>query len=206
MENRYTADDPDILRKHIRYLWALFWLMILINPVSLIEEAVQVPDLSWLAKLVDFVSTMIYGFLLLKLEPESDCYETAGRCRLAAALLLGACDLLSVWIGSWVTFLFLPAAILSVISEYQEYQGHSEILFYADPTLSHRWSQLGRWYIRIFPAILAVYLIALLLPTLGSLAILALSAAMLILAVLEPVYLFLTARRLGRYADECTEE
>ena len=81
-------------------------------------------------------------FAMFKLAPANDRYKKTG-IQLAIVLVLTiATELLNT--GAVLT---LIAGILSIVAEYQEYHGHSELIEEKDHQLSGKWTSLFMWSI-----------------------------------------------------------
>ena len=81
-------------------------------------------------------------FAMFKLAPANDRYKKTG-IQLAIVLILTiATELLNT--GAVLT---LIAGILSIVAEYQEYHGHSELIEEKDHQLSGKWTSLFMWSI-----------------------------------------------------------
>ena len=81
---------------------------------------------------------------MFKLAPANDRYKKTG-IQLAIVLILTiATELLNT--GAVLT---LIAGILSIVAEYQEYHGHSELIEEKDHHLSSKWTSLFMWSIVI---------------------------------------------------------
>ena len=81
-------------------------------------------------------------FAMFKLAPANDRYKKTG-IQLAIVLVLTiATELLNT--GAVLT---LISGILSIVAEYQEYYGHSELIEEKDHQLSGKWTSLFMWSI-----------------------------------------------------------
>ena len=81
-------------------------------------------------------------FAMFKLSPANDRYKKTG-IQLAVVLVLTiATELFNT--GAVLT---LIAGILSIVAEYQEYHGHSELIEEKDHQLSRKWTSLFMWSI-----------------------------------------------------------
>jgi len=122
------------------------WLQVLmyIALISLINSVVDylpfVPaDASlWISRGI-MLSMVIATF---QLAPVNRRYRTAAIMR---AVMLGCALFTSFVFGS--TLLSLAASIVSIISVYQEYSAHSELVADKDPKLSRKWHSLFNWSI-----------------------------------------------------------
>ena len=80
-----------------------------------------------------------------------------------------------------------------MVGEYQEYMGHSELLWDVDVELSDKWRKLWKWYIGCFLVLLASIVVILLSLILGLLVTLAATIVLLVIMIVKLVYLYRTA-------------
>lgn len=183
-----------------KWLWPLFWLVIP-NTIAgiMTNETIfkYFPSLFLPGSILQAVSTLAYGCILLKLSTEEYMYRIPG----ITTLICGAISaFLSLAIGSPNTdgaILFtLPAAILSLVSEYTEISAHSCILADLDGALSENWSSLWKWRIGLYGALLGSVVLMLFGPLLALLSLLVMlvaSVGLVIISILKLVYLYQTA-------------
>ena len=88
-----------------------------------------------------------------------------------------------------------------MVGEYQEYMGHSELLWDVDVELSDKWHKLWKWYIGCFLALLASIVVILLSPILGLLVTLAAAIGILVVLIVKLVYLYRTAMLFRCWTD-----
>ena len=124
------------------------WLRVLIyiaiarigNTVVGIPAFIPTAVTAWISRIL--MAGMI--FAMFKLAPANDRYKKTG-IQLAIVLILTiAAELLNT--GAVLT---LIAGILSIVAEYQEYHGHSELIEELDHPLSGKWTGLFMWSIVI---------------------------------------------------------
>ena len=122
------------------------WLRILIYIAiaRIINTLVGIPAFipsaftAWISRIL--MALMV--FAMFKLAPANDRYKKTG-IQLAIVLILTiATELLNT--GAVLT---LIAGILSIVAEYQEYHGHSELIEEKDHQLSGKWTSLFMWSI-----------------------------------------------------------
>ena len=95
---------------------------------------------------------------------------------------------------AWTWLLTIPAGIIALIGEYNEYMGHSAVLAGVDNELSEKWVSLWKWYIGLFLGMLGCILVMLILPLLGALALLAAAIGVVVVSIKKLVYLYRTAK------------
>ena len=122
------------------------WLRVLmyIAIAGLVNTFIGIPSFvpsvitSWISRIL--IAVMV--FTMLKLAPANDRYKKTG-IQLAIVLILTiATELLNT-----AAVLTLIAGILSIVAEYQEYHGHSELIEEKDHQLSGKWTRLFMWSI-----------------------------------------------------------
>ena len=132
--------------ENTKYAKIRVWLPVLMYSaiVSLINSAITyIPFIpasltSWVSRGIMLVVTVC----MFQLAPVNDRYKKAGFFR--ATMLV--CTLVTSYLyGSAV--LTLIASIVSIISVYQEYNAHSEVIADLDARLSRGWHSLFNWSI-----------------------------------------------------------
>lgn len=124
----------------------VIWLRVLIYIAiaRIVNTLVGIPTFiptavtAWISRIL--MAVMV--FAMFKLAPANDRYKKTG-IQLAVVLVLTiATELLNT--GAVLT---LIAGILSIVAEYQEYHGHSELIEEKDHRLSGKWTSLFMWSI-----------------------------------------------------------
>ena len=186
-----------------KWLWILFW-MIVPNTVSAImtNDATSqlLPGLYLPGQILGIVCTCVYGGILLKLSSNEVQYRTAGICSIATSVVNLILTLVFPDSASaWVLLISLPAAIIALVGEYNEFSAHSSVISNLDTDLSQKWTTLWKWYIGSFAVSIASIVFALIIPVLGALAALVSSFGLLIISILKIVYLYRTAQTFRAY-------
>ena len=187
-----------------KWLWIIFWLIIPSSIGSLMANestAKILPGLFMPGQIINAICSLTYGAILLKLGSEEDRYHTAGICALIAG---GVSAVVAMLTGTgeeatWTLLLTLPAAVVAMVGEYNEYMGHSAVLSGVDNELSEKWEVLWKWYIGLFGVMIGSILVMLIVPILGLLAILAASIGTVVVSILKLVYLYRTAKIFREY-------
>ena len=160
-----------------KWLWIIFWLVIPSSIGSIMSHettAKILPGLLMPGQIINAICSLTYGAILLKLGSEEDRYRTAGIC----ALIAGVSSALAAMINggsdgaTWILIFTIPAAIVAIVGEYNEYMAHSAVLSGADNELSEKWEVLWKWYIGLFLGMFGCIIVMLILPILGAIAIL----------------------------------
>lgn len=187
-----------------KWLWIIFWLIIPSTIGSLMANestAKILPGLFMPGQIISAICSLTYGAILLKLGSEEDRYRTAGIC----ALIAGASSALAAIINggsdgaTWILIFTIPAAIVALVGEYNEYMAHSAVLSGVDNELSEKWEVLWKWYIGLFGVMIGSILVMLIIPILGALAILAAAIGTIVVSILKLTYLYRTAKIFREY-------
>ena len=184
-----------------RWIWILFWLVVpsTIGEFMSNDTMAQIlPALYLPGKLLGALCTLAYGAILLKLSAEEDRYKTAGICCLVA----GLASTIAAFVGDapWILLITLPAAIVSLVGQYNEYMAHSAVLAGVDYALSGKWETLWKWHIGLLAAMFGCILLAVIIPILGTLVLIAAAIGILVVSILKLVYLYQTAQIFRAYA------
>lgn len=187
-----------------KWLWIIFWLIIpsTIGSIMANESTAKIlPGLFMPGQIVNALCSLTYGAILLKLGSEEDHYRTAGIC----ALIAGASSALAAIINggsegaTWILIFTIPAAIIALAGEYNEYMAHSAVLSGVDNELSEKWEVLWKWYIGLFLGMFGCIIVMLIAPLLGAIAILGCAIGTIIVGILKLVYLYRTAKIFREY-------
>lgn len=125
---------------YVKWLRVLIYIAIarIINTLIGIPTFIPTALTAWISRIL--MALMV--FAMFKLAPANDRYKKTG-IQLAIVLVLTiATELLNT--GAVLT---LIAGILSIVAEYQEYYGHSELIEEKDHQLSCKWTSLFMWSI-----------------------------------------------------------
>ena len=123
-----------------KWLRILIYIAIarIINTLVGIPAFIPTAFTAWISRIL--MAGMV--FAMFKLSPSNDRYKKTG-IQLAVVLVLTiATELFNT--GAVLT---LIAGILSIVAEYQEYHGHSELIEEKDHQLSRKWTSLFMWSI-----------------------------------------------------------
>ena len=154
-----------------KWINVLFWLVIVVNIASLFtSENVTnaVPPLALAGQIISIAAEAIYGIILI---PVTDGTEF---------------------------LLAIPVVIVTIVvdmlGEYYEFMGHTDVLCDVDTVLSDKWFNLWKWYLGTFLCIIGGTVLAVMIPLIGLLVVLAATVGTLIVNVLKIVYLYKTAK------------
>ena len=187
-----------------KWLWIVFWLIIpsTIGSIMSNENTAKIlPGLLMPGQIINAICSLTYGTILLKLGSEEDRYRTAGIC----ALIAGASSALAAMINggsdgaTWILIFTIPAAIVAIVGEYNEYMAHSAVLYGVDNELSEKWEVLWKWYIGLFAGIFGSILLMLIIPVLGAIAVIGTTIGTVVVSILKLVYLYRTVKIFREY-------
>ena len=187
-----------------KWLWIIFWLVIPSSIGSIMSHettAKILPGLVMPGQIINAICSLTYGAILLKLGSEEDRYRTAGICALIAGGVSAVVAIITVAAeeATWTLLFTLPAAVVAMVGEYNEYMGHSAVLSGVDNELSEKWEVLWKWYIGLFLGMIGCILLMLIAPVLGAIVILGCAIGTVVIGILKPVYLYRTAKIFREY-------
>ena len=159
------------------------------------------PGLFLCGQIINAICYFAYSAILLKLGSVEDRYRTAGIC----ALIVGGVSVVAAIIAgsaeeaSWTIIFTLPAAILAIVGEYNEYMAHSAVLTGVNNELSEKWERLWKWHIGLFLGIFGCIFVLFIAPILVAIAAIGCSIGIRVTAILKLVYLYRTAKIFREY-------
>ena len=190
-----------------KWLWLLFWLIvpsILANLGSQDVIAGWSPTLYWGATGLGLLCEIAYGIILLRLSPEEPYYKTAGiSCLVIVAISL----LIPILAQSALTRLLaviinIALLILGIVRTYYELHGHAAVTDGTNNELSERWRELWKWMLGSSVAVIASILLMLLIPLMGSIALIVSTIVVLLAGIAKLVLLYRTAKWFRSYPVE----
>ena len=183
-----------------KWLWILFWLVIPQSLASLLTSDLFAgqPVLGSLGQIMQLIYLLGCGLVLLKLSSQIARYRTAGIYFLVGGMINAAFSIIPVpaagsALAVFLSLISLVSGVFLLVGEYQEYMGHSELLWDVDVELSDKWRKLWKWYIGCFLVLLASIVVILLSLILGLLVTLAATIVLLVIMIVKLVYLYRTA-------------
>ena len=187
-----------------KWLWIIFWLVIPSSIGSIMSHettAKILPGLVMPGQIINAICSLTYGAILLKLGSEEDRYRTAGICALIAGGVSAVVAIITVAAeeATWTLLFTLPAAVVAMVGEYNEYMAHSAVLSGVDNELSEKWEVLWKWYIGLFLGMFGCIIVMLIIPILGAIAILGCAIGTVVVGILKLVYLYHTAKIFREY-------
>lgn len=183
-----------------QWLWVLFWLAVPQAMASLLMSSLfssqSLPYL--LGQILQVVYLLGCGLVLLKLSSHIARYRTAGICFLVGGIVNILTSVLPTLTSGdglplLLSLISLVSGVFLMVGEYQEYMGHSELLWDVDVELSDKWRKLWKWYIGCFLALLGSIVVVLFSSLLALLAALAATIGVLVVLIVKLVYLYRTA-------------
>lgn len=191
-----------------KWLWVLFWLVIPSTVASLMTNEdimAALPALFVPGTVLQAVTLLVHVFALWQLGKLEERYKTAAVCALAGIVTTLASLLTGGENEGWTLLITIPAAIVIMVGKYNEFTAHSIVLQGMDYELSNKWSNLWKWYIGCYGAILGCILLVIIAPVLGLLVMLAALVGLIVVGIVEMVYLYKTAKQFRMYAALPTE-
>lgn len=200
--SRYSDEkyERDLLLVQVplmaHWLKILFWLIIPSTLSSLMtyDAVVELfPFLYGPGLVLNALSKVCYGYILMRLASECSEYRTAGICLLIA----GAVDFLitsSLPVGNhWSLLLTVLTSFIAFVGEYNEMSAHDFMLIKVDFAQSEKWTKLRKWYTTIFMISMFSLLLTMIIPMVGAILALIASAAMIVITVLKLLCLYRSA-------------
>lgn len=189
-----------------KWLWILFWLVIPQALASLLNSDLfdSQSVFRFLGLLLQAAYLLGYGLVLLKLSSHIARYRTAGICFLVGGIVNILTSVLPTLTSGdglplLLSLISLVSGVFLMVGEYQEYMGHSELLWDVDVELSDKWRKLWKWYIGCFLALLGSIVVVLFSSLLALLAALAATIGVLVVLIVKLVYLYRTAMIFRRW-------
>ncbi len=201
-KNAITAKNAPVLG---RYLWLLFWMIIpnVISGILTLDVIANwYPKVSLAGDILGAICGVAYGIILLQLIRVDDQYKIAGICTVTAAALTGISDLITGTGNpeSGLLLLLLPAAVIALAGEYNEFMAHSFALKDAGNELSEKWKTLWKWNIRSYGILIASMILVFILPIIGFLAAIGAAIALFAIGIMKLMYLYESAKLFREYS------
>ena len=195
-----------------KWIWILFWLIVPTIVTWIMGTEMIMGDYPgfYLIGLILFqVCFIAYGLILLKISSEEDGYRTAGICIIVYGFIKGL--LLFIFkievLPKWTLVITIPAGIIALIGEYYEYRAHSDVLVGIDNNLSEKWTILKKWYVGGILAFCCSFILMMIAPLLGLIALWGGAIVYLVVKIIKLVYLYRTAKMFRKYsADDIASE
>lgn len=188
-----------------KWLWILFWLIIPSTVAGIMtnENLVAVlPGLNLPGQILQVATLLLYGGVLIKIVCEDERYKTAGVCCLISAGVSVLVTILSYGkeTPGWTLLFTIPAMIVSLVGEYNEYSAHAEVAGDVSPELFDKWTNLWKWFIGMTLGLLGSIVLMLIIPILGLIVALVTAIGTVVVSILKLVYLYRTAKTFREYS------
>lgn len=188
-----------------KWLWILFWLIIPSTVAGIMtnENLVAVlPGLNLPGQILQVATLLLYGGVLIKIACEDERYKTAGVCCLISAGVSVLVTILSYGkeTPGWTLLFTIPAMIVSLVGEYNEYSAHAEVEGDVSPELFDKWTNLWKWFIGMTLGLLGSIVLMLIIPILGLIVALVTAIGTVVVSILKLVYLYRTAKTFREYS------
>ena len=140
--------------------------------------------------------------ILLQLADQDFQYKTAGILCLITAAASGIVALVS---GSgespaWTLAITLPAAVVSLVGEYNEFMAHATVVNKVNRELSLKWEQLWKWTIGCYGALFGSIIIMLIASLLGFILMLGGLIGLAVVSITKLVYVYNSAKLFREYS------
>ncbi len=174
-----------------KWLWALFWLYIGVQVVSLLGN---VDALSTVSSIGLLVGDVIMLFIFIKLGSVNEYYkETLPWGVVSAVLKVAQLFILSKSLLV-TSILSIALIVINLIFIYKKFVAYEETAEPVDYVLAQKWKNLWTWYIATIIGAPLSMLLALMMPgAITLLLVLAFSIVAIVVAVFEIVYVYRTA-------------
>lgn len=184
-----------------KWLWILFWLIIPSTVAGIMtnENLVAVlPGLNLPGQILQVAALLLYGGVLIKIACEDERYKTAGVCCLISAGVSVLVTILSYGkeTPGWTLLFTIPAMIVSLVGEYNEYSAHAEVA----GDVFDKWTNLWKWFIGMTLGLLGSIVLMLIIPILGLIVALVTAIGTVVVSILKLVYLYRTAKTFREYS------
>ena len=191
--------------ENVKYLekWyrILFWLIIptVIGNIMTNDTVVElIPALQRPGYLVSTLASLLMAAATLKLKEYSPKLAFAGWGSIGLAVFGLAENFLLSHLGIAVVVAVIMV-IVSLVVEYHNYYGHSELLVSYSEELSEKWRKLWKWEILSLGATLGSILVTVLIPIVGVIVVRGGAIALAGVMILRWVYLSQTMKFFEEY-------
>ncbi len=202
-QKKILSEQAPVLGK---WLWVLFWLFIPSNFASIMTNDTVVkwaPSLLFPGQILSAVSTILYGFILIRLRSENRHYLTSGICILVTSAVTASLAFIAPGpqAPEWTLLFTIPCLVVSLVGEYNEYMAHSAVLSGVDHVMSEKWNTLWAWFVAGNVGMCVSIVLILILPVFALLVAIAALICGLVVGILKLVYLYRTAKLFREYQD-----
>ncbi|MBP5225080.1 MAG: hypothetical protein J6Z38_05810 [Lachnospiraceae bacterium] len=206
-ENALSKDRSERARTLGKWLWVLFWLFVPAAIAGFMKNDSLKPDAPGVyitGIILNAVCSAAYGFILFKLAGEDDEYRIAGIFELIGV----AASIVMLFLppadedATLTLVVTVPAAVISILGEYHEYNAHANILISASHDLSDKWRTLWKWLLGMQLAVIGSVLVTLILPPLGIATLFVTAIGTLAVYVMKLIYLYRTAKIFRNYPGD----
>ena len=214
-EERYRGEglSPESARFLSGWLMILFWLFIPNTIASILsnERIITSQDLLIVGNIICVIASIAYGLILLIISSKEEKYRIAGYCFLGASVPDVFKLILTAASGSsedvdFLAFRFiisLVSIIATLIGNYSEFTGHSNVLEGVDDELSEKWLRLWKWFIG---SLIAMLCSIILVYVIGMLLIIGAVIVIFIVSIMKIVYIYKTSKALDEYNKRLRSE
>ena len=139
--------------------------------------------------------------MLLKTVVINSDYKIAAYCVLigGGATLVVNILLLVTSIGNYSMLITIPAAIVSLVGEYYEFNTHADVLYKINIEISQKWSKLWKLNKITLIGSIAGLVLLFILPFIGALVTLVSAVMLVIVGIKKLIYLYNSSKILNNY-------
>lgn len=181
----------------------LFWLIIVSTVANFLtsENATNaVPVLAFTGQILNIASTAAYGVVLMKIALESMHYRNSAICCFITAVISVAVIPISDDTESFIAIsVVIVSVVINMIGEYYEFIGHTDVLRDVDRALSDKWFKLWKWYIGTFLGMIGGTVLAVIIPLIGMIVVLASTIGTLVVSIVKIVYVYKMSKAFQNY-------
>lgn len=199
-ESEKLKNTASILGKSMT---VMFWLLIpqIVAGILTAESLFSSSVVKIVGYCINLVCIVIYSIMLLKAVSVNSEYKTAAYCLLIGGVARAVSDMLLqvTAIGNYSMIITIPAAIVSFVGAYYEFNTHFEVLYHINREMSEKWSKL--WKLNKIGLIgsIASLVLVFILPLIGVLVALASAIIVIVAGIKKLIYLYNTSKILNEY-------
>ena len=176
-----------------KWIWYLFILTLANNVVSILLG----DGMARLEEILSLAFLFVYAAILLKMAVEERRYRVAALCTIVSGAISTVGTLAIGEDTGWFLLFAIPAAVIGLYGEYQEYYAHADAVEDFDQALAEKWRKLWMWMaLAMGGTILGILTLVIVI---GVFIAIAASVAMVAVAVMKIIYLYRTAKLFREY-------
>ena len=136
----------------------------------------------------------------MKIASESMHYRNSAICCFITAVISVAVIPISDDTESFIAIsVVIVSVVINMIGEYYEFIGHTDVLRDVDRALSDKWFKLWKWYIGTFLGMIGGTVLAVIIPLIGMIVVLASTIGTLVVSIVKIVYVYKMSKAFQNY-------